>query len=124
MAGSINDIGTALEPMNAPPLTLWQQAVVAVLEGSDAPLSARFLALTGGTLSGALTVDGDVIANWISARFGLDVSGYRITWVGDPTAEQDAANKRYVDSRIWYGTQVEYNAISPHDPTVLYVVLS
>jgi len=39
-----------------------------------------------------------------------------------PTLTAQAAHKGYVDSRIWYGTQAQYDAISIKDPTTLYVI--
>ena len=40
-----------------------------------------------------------------------------------PTADGHAATKGYTDSRIWQGSQVAYDALTP-DPTVLYVITS
>ncbi len=120
----INDVGVPGEPMDSPPLTAWQQSVVAVLGGSDTPVAQRFLALTGGTLTGPLTVGGDLAAGWIAALYGADMGGYKVTYVAEPTEVQDAANKRYVDGRIWFGTQAQYDAIQPKLADVLYVVTS
>jgi hypothetical protein len=41
-----------------------------------------------------------------------------------PTLTGHAAHKGYVDSRIWQGTQAQYDAITTKDPTVLYVILA
>jgi hypothetical protein len=40
-----------------------------------------------------------------------------------PVMDDHAASKGYVDSRIWSGTQAEYDALGAHDPVVLYVVV-
>lgn len=32
------------------------------------------------------------------------------------------ATRSYVDSRIWTGTQAQYNAIGTKDPTVVYII--
>lgn len=54
---------------------------------------SAYLPLSGGTLTGTLNlVDGE------------------------------AADKPYVDSRIWQGTQAQYDALGSYDPTILYVV--
>lgn len=42
--------------------------------------------------------------------------------VGEPVGPLDAANKGYVDSRIWHGTKAEYDAIAVKDPDTLYAV--
>lgn len=57
-----------------------------------------YLPLAGGTLTGTLAL------------------------AGDPQADADAATKRYVDARIWTGTQAQFDAIPVKDPDVLYVV--
>lgn len=43
------------------------------------------------------------------------------TYVDSATAP--LASKTYVDSRIWSGTQAQYDAIPTKDPSVLYVVV-
>lgn len=59
-----------------------------------------YLPLTGGTLTGSLTVNGQLTAN-----YGIDASGNKISYVGDPLDAEDAANKQYVDekAKIWQG---------------------
>lgn len=57
------------------------------------------LPLTGGTLTGMLLLPATT-----------------------PTDVGHAASKGYVDSRIWKGTQAEYDALGTYDPDVLYVV--
>lgn len=59
-----------------------------------------FLQLTGGTMTGPLTLDGTA-----------------------PVNGADAADKAYVDSRIWKGTQAQYDAIAPGEAGVLHVIL-
>lgn len=118
---SINDVGVPGQPLSEPALTAWQQAVVAVLGGIDTPVAQRFLALTGGTVNGNVTINGAVAAGSLASGAGVAAGG-RVTGVAAASAATDAANKGYVDSRIWFGTQQEYNAISPKDPTVLYCI--
>jgi hypothetical protein len=40
----------------------------------------------------------------------------------EATMDSELVNKGYVDSRIWQGTQAQYDAIAVKDPTVLYVI--
>jgi hypothetical protein len=61
--------------------------------------TGAFLPLTGGTMLGPLILDGT-----------------------EPASGPAAADKDYVDSRIWTGTQAQYDAIGTKDPEVLYVV--
>lgn len=60
-----------------------------------------YLQLSGGTLTGPLILDGAA-----------------------PATNQTATDKAYVDSRIWTGTQAQYDAIPVKDPEVLYVVVA
>jgi len=55
----------------------------------------------------------------------LDIDGITglIKVADDPTDDLGVATKQYVDSRIWSGTQAEYDAIVTKDPAVLYVVI-
>ena len=41
-------------------------------------------------------------------------------WV--PSADHNLANKKYVDSRIWKGTQSEYDGLSEYDDDILYCI--
>ena len=55
----------------------------------------------------------------------LEIQASTLTLSGGaqtPTASAHVATKGYVDGRTWYGTQAAYDAISPKDATVLYVV--
>jgi len=40
-----------------------------------------------------------------------------------PSSGTHATTKSYVDSRIWSGTQAQYNAIASPDPSVLYCII-
>lgn len=62
--------------------------------------TSQVLLLSGGTMTGPLTLDGTA-----------------------PVADADAADKAYVDSRIWKGTQAQYDAIAPGEAGVLHVIL-
>ena len=57
------------------------------------------LPLTGGTVTGELTVAGSFQVNGpVTGDFAMN--GHKITGLGDPTADAQAANKRYVDAQI------------------------
>lgn len=73
--------------------------------------------------NGTVTTPADISARWVAAAEGGDFGGFRVTSVGTPTHVADAANKAYVDARIWQGTQAEYDAIAVKDQTVLYVII-
>jgi len=89
---------------------------------------ARYVKLSGyDTIAGGLNIDGTLTVDAITAitmhsNSGLDAQG-KITNMAAPTVGLDGANKTYVDSRIWSGTQAQYDAIVTKDPTVLYVVV-
>ena len=64
-------------------------------------------------------------AGWVEISF--DTSGLLPLTGGTMTGtlnlvDGEAADKPYVDARIWQGTQAQYDAIPSKDPTVLYVV--
>lgn len=61
-------------------------------------------------------------ADKVNIHSGLTMQGSKIESVATPTANGDAANKQYVDGRIWKGTQAQYDALGVYDPDVLYVV--
>ena len=91
---------------------------------SQAAADARYVNITGPeTLTGNFTVTGSITAGSITTSGPVSVGG-PITNVSTPVANTDAANKAYVDSRIWSGTQAAYNAIVTKDPTVLYVIVA
>lgn len=77
----------------------------------------RYLRLAGGTVNGGLTVLGQFYVNG-----GVAVRG-AISGVVGPVTPDHAANKEYVDGRIWTGSQGQYDAIPTKDPNVLYVVV-
>jgi hypothetical protein len=52
----------------------------------------------------------------------LDVNGNKIVNVGTPTANSDAANRLFAQSRIWTGTQAAYDAIGTKDPEITYMI--
>lgn len=83
---------------------------------------ARYVNHTGPeTLTGDFTVTGLLKGGTLESAGGVKAAG-KVTDVTAPTDNTDAANKGYVDSRIWTGTQAQYDA-SPKDPNVLYVVV-
>jgi hypothetical protein len=49
-------------------------------------------------------------------------TAYQTVSAASPTTGQHLATKGYVDTRIWFGTLAQYNAVSPKDAAVLYVV--
>lgn len=96
---------------------------------SQAAADARYVNITGPeTLTGDLTVSAAFTAGTVSSgsvtSTGGVAAGGKVTGVTTPTASNDGANKAYVDSRIWSGTQAAYNAIAVKDPTVLYVIVA
>jgi hypothetical protein len=54
---------------------------------------------------------------------GVQIWGGPLLLSNDPVAVMDAATKQYVDARIVQLTQAEYDALSPPNPTTLYVVV-
>jgi hypothetical protein len=100
----------------------------------DAPVG-KFLGTTGvgawGVVDGP-NLSGYLLASTASATYvakagsvmsgALDMGSNRIYNLGEPDAADHAATKAYTDSRIWTGTQAQYDAIGTKDPTVLYVV--
>lgn len=54
----------------------------------------------------------------------INMGAKQITNMAGPTGTTDASTKAYVDSRIWFGTQAEYDALPTKDPTVLYAITS
>lgn len=46
------------------------------------------------------TLTNKVLGSSTSLGANLDADGYKITWVGDPTDNKDAANKEYVDTQL------------------------
>lgn len=134
-----------LTDVTAPPSTPSGKFLGTVSTGSwgavDPPASisqdaadARYVNVSGDTVDGVLilndrlyvnaktTITGDLESEWLLSNYGGDFGGFRITSVGVPIATDDAANKIYVDGRIWKGTQAAYNAIAVKDPNVLYVI--
>lgn len=118
----IADIGAPGETLDDPALTLWQGSVRDVLSASDTPTDSRYLKNSGGTVTGTVTITGDLTAASVASAGGVTAGG-KLTAVSDPTDAADGANKGYVDSRIWFGTEAEYDAIVPKDPTVLYCIM-
>lgn len=59
----------------------------------------QYLPLTGGTVSGNVTIQGDTNAAWLRASLGADMAGQKITNVATPTASTDAANMGWVQGR-------------------------
>jgi hypothetical protein len=57
--------------------------------------------------------DGSIMV--LTSPYGIDLQA-------PATLPSSLVNKGYVDSRIWQGTQAQYDAIAVKDPTVLYVI--
>jgi len=60
--------------------------------------------------------------SWAADALTINKTTGAITVEADPTVPLGVATKQYTDSRIWKGTQAEYDAIPAKDPAVLYVV--
>ena len=96
---------------------------------SQADGDARYVNINGPeTLIGDFSITGTfratsgaVVSTYLNSSGGIAAGG-KISGVATPTSSLDGANKSYVDSRIWSGTLAAYNAISPKDPAVLYVI--
>ena len=73
----------------------------------QAASDARYVNVAGDTMSGALNVQGDVVANYAALTYGADMGGAKVTSVATPTDATDGASKGYVDSStpdVYYGT--------------------
>ena len=92
--GSVNDVGVPGQPLNTPPLTEWQQAVRAALNGSDVPVDTRLAAVLG-TLTPA--------AGW--ADYGTSAGGMHVTRQG-ALVTVNALLKRTSDLALVVGTGV------------------
>lgn len=76
-----------------------------------AAADARYVNVTGDTMTGSLTIEGadlyvDGLTNLLGPavfQAGADNNGFKLTSVADPTADTDAANKRYVDTITDWG---------------------
>jgi len=103
---TIDDFGGAGEALDDPPLggpLGWAAAVRTAIRNAQTDLADR-LPLTGGTLTGPLTVP------------GVTVTG-AATFAQTPTIGSD------VLARLWTGSQAQYDAIGTYDPDTLYVVV-
>lgn len=95
------------------------QSGVAVAQALDKKLS-----LTGGEMSGNLGLGNNDIINVKRIVFSKDVgqwlnmSNCPITNVGEPTADNHAATKKYVDSHIGSGYESGYEYVTMLDTTL------
>jgi hypothetical protein len=87
---------------------------------TQATADTRYVNADGDTISGNLTVTGD-----ISVGDDLTVTG-DLTLGSDPDAAMEAATKQYVDNRqpylIWTGTQSQFDALGSLDGNTYYYV--
>jgi hypothetical protein len=76
------------------------------------------------TLANSVTVQGDVIAEWVEGQYGGWFSG-AVSCDVVPTTGDHLTNKTYVDTKwtMWTGTQAAYDAIGTKDPNTLYAVI-
>lgn len=110
--GPLDDLQDVTAPASTPAGKLLGTTAIGKWGPVDPPVTgltqatadARYLKLSGGSLTGALAVSGTV-------------SG------AAPTAAGHLTTKTYVDGRIWSGTQAQYDAIPTKDPTVLYCIV-
>lgn len=88
---------------------------------TQATADTRYLQLTGGTVSGNLSVSGDSTFNYSVHTYGADMGGYTVSGVGEPSSPTDAATKQYVDERA-APNEVYVGPTEPTDPLVEYWV--
>lgn len=90
---------------------------------TQAQADAKYMWKSGGNFTGDVIHNQDLtVQGTASFLQGLDANQRRLTSVDDPVAGNDAATMQYVDSRIWTGTQAQYDALGAYDADVLYVV--
>jgi hypothetical protein len=65
---------------------------------TQAAADARYVNVTGDTVTGDLTVDGSTFVGWLDVSDGANFNNMALINVPDPTSPTDGANKRYVDS--------------------------
>ena len=137
--GSLDQISDVVAPPSTPvgkvlgttSVGLWGPIDPPPTGLSQAQADARYVNVTGPeTLTGDFSITGTfraesgaVVSTYLNSSGGIAAGG-KISGVATPTATLDGANKSYVDSRIWSGTQAAYNAIVTKDPWVLYVIVA
>lgn len=94
-AASADEVSVSSTQPTDPAIEYW---INPTAPGSGAP-GIDYVPVTGGTVTGSLTVQGDTIATWVSASLGADMGGYPITGVGDPVAPDEAVTRYWAESR-------------------------
>jgi hypothetical protein len=94
----IKSLAAGVDPSDAVNKEQMDAAVAAAGGISQAEADGWYVNVAGDAMTGALTLP------------------------ADPTSDYQASTKRYVDSRIWYGSQAQYDAIVTKDPSVLYCI--
>jgi microcystin-dependent protein len=74
----------------------------------DPALAEDRVRRAGDTMTGALTVGGDVAADYGNFTYGANMGGFAVTSVADPVDPTDAASKQYVDARTPVGAIIAY----------------
>lgn len=84
---------------------------------------------TGSNAGSDLVIAGwDDAGEWLNSpivitrQTGAITLSAPLSLSGAPTDTLHAATKQYVDDRVWFGTQAQYDAIPTKDPTVLYAI--
>lgn len=131
--GPIDDLDDVTAPSNTPA----GKVLGTTAEGAWGPVDA--LLLSGGVMAGAIDMAWSSVENaWLTETHflggipeqdGGDIfltnsmyaNGHTLYGVANPSSDDHVASKGYVDSRIWTGTQAEYDGLTP-DPDILYVV--
>ena len=91
---------------------------------TEGQADAKYMWKSGGNFTGDVIHNQDLTVQGTALFLqGLSANQRRITAVDDPVAGNDAATKDYADSRIWQGTQAEYDAIAPGEAGVLHVIM-
>lgn len=72
---------------------------------------------------GSRNLNGDlVVTGALTVDSMLGIVAHQITLVQPGDQPSEVPTKSYVDSRIWKGTQAQYDALGAYDPDIIYVV--
>lgn len=108
MPAYVNEVVVGPDTPVDPNVELWYDTTANVMKvwvnNTWVSTAGDYLLTSGGTLTGALIVQGDITGDWFQATYGADMGGFRITGVATATDPNDAVPKQQLDSRVLYGT--------------------